>query len=332
MTIGKKLRRAALGTVVVAAALSTALATTATSAPSAPPVPRAFAATSWWNTPVPAAAPQNANETAILSYLRTAPDNGGGYLRLAGAGTNKWGQPVFWAGPGDKQYNVKWSSKKRPAELNTLRIPANMKAADTSDGALTLFDTERGYVVAMTDASYSPSTGTWQVSGASVTYLASNGLHAGTGLSNDARTIGSHRGNNGATMMARYDQVQAGRIDNVMKISCGPECNVGSTFPMIGSDGDSTTSPLKQGLRLRIRPDVNLDSLGLPAQALVVAKAIQEYGVYIGDSGGTTSLKLENTVAEGKGQLWDIKATALSKLPFTPQFWDVLPEGYNPAG
>lgn len=292
---------------------------------------QAFAATSWWNTPVPDDAPQHGDETAVLDYLRTAPQNGGGFLRLAGAGKSPWGQPVFWASTGDTEYNVRWDSGNRPPELDSLRIPDNMQGAATSDGALTLFDRERGYVVAMTRAVHDSASDTWSVDGATVTYLDSNGLHSRNSRSDDPRNVGSHRGNNGATMMARLDQVQAGSIDNVLKISCGPECSTEHTFPMVGSDGDSPTSPLTQGLRMRIRPDVNLDSLGLDPQALVIAKAAQKYGVYFGDSGGVTALKLENTVAEGRGQLWTVKNTGLSKIPFAPAFWDVLPEGYHPG-
>lgn len=320
-----------IGTVVVGLASQAGSATAKPSSGAETPL-QAFSATpSWWTTAVPDGAPQHANEAAVLDYLRTAPQNGGGFLKLAGAGRNPWGQPVFWASAGDKEYNVRWASRNRPPELDHLRIPSTMQGAATSDGALTLFDRERGYVMAMTRAVHDSGSDTWTVAGATVTYLSSNGLHARTGRSDDPRNRGSHRGNNGATMMARLDQVEAGSIDNVLKISCGPECSTEHTFPMVGSDGDSPTSPLKQGLRMRIRPDVDLDALGLHPQALVIARAAQEYGVYFGDSGGTTALKLENTVAEGRGQQWTVSAKELSSLPFTSEYWDVLPEGYHPG-
>lgn len=290
---------------------------------------RAFSAGSWWNTALPSTPPEHSNEAAILNYLRTAPDNGGGFLRLAGAGSNKWGQPVYWAEAGDKEYNVRWSSGARQPELDHLRIPSTMKAAQTSDGALTLFDVGRGYVVAMTRAVYTATTDTWSVDGATVTYLASNGLDSRVSGSNDTRNTGSHRGNNGATMMVRYDEVQAGLVPHVVKIACGPDASSGFVFPMTRSDSNAASSPIKQGLRLRIRPQVDLSALGLPAEALVIARAAQSYGVYCGDSGNNTALKLENTAVEGRGQLWTVQPEALSGLPFTTALWDVLPEGYR---
>ena len=80
---------------------------------------------------------------------------------------------------------------------------------------------------------------------------------------------------------------------------------------------------------MRINPSIDLTSLGLHPQALVIAQALQKYGMYLGDSGGTTALKLEDTRAEGLGQLWTVTADDLCTLPFTSQFWDVLPEGYD---
>ena len=86
-----------------------------------------------------------------------------------------------------------------------------------------------------------------------------------------------------------------------------------------------------EGVRLRIKPSVDLAGLGLDPQALVIARALQTYGMYLGDGGGTTALKLEDTASEGRGQVWDVTNKDLCGLPFSPAYWDVLPEGYNPS-
>jgi hypothetical protein len=128
----------------------------------------------------------------------------------------------------------------------------------------------------------------------------------------------------------RYDEVTAGAIEHVLKIAAGPEVSTRAVFPLIRSDGDDPASPVKQGLRLRIKPSVNLKSLQLHPQALVIARAIKRYGVYVGDSAGVTALKLEDTRVHGRGQLWTLPVDALSQLPFTPEIWQVLPDGYKP--
>jgi len=295
---------------------------------------RPFRDRSWWNTPVPVNAPHNPHSTQILDYLRTAPESGHGCLRLAGAQHNKWGQPAYWSQPGDPEYDVKGLPAGSPPELKHLRVPAGARGADNSDGTMTVYDVARGYVVLLTDAHYDASTDTWTASGATVTYLDSNGLLTATGKSDDSRNIGTHRGNNGATSYVRFDMVQAGAVRNVLKIASGPELSERWVFPMVGSDGDVTDPSVgapPEGLRLRIKPSVDLRRLRLHPQALVIAEALQKYGVYLGDSGGTTALKLEDTRAEGRGQKWTVTADDLCMLPFTKEFWDVLPEGYDPS-
>jgi hypothetical protein len=293
---------------------------------------RAFTPDSWWNTPVPADAPSHPRATNILRYMSTADEAAEGCVRLAGAQESPWGQPVYWVSAEDPSYQVVVRKDDPPPELQDLRIPDGAMAANNNDGSMTIFDLERGYVVALTDADYDADTGTWQASGATVTYLDSNGLHAGTGQASDERNRGSHRGNNGAVMMARFDEVEAGRIEHVLKVASGPDPSSRSVFPMVGSDGDSSDpSAPPQGLRFRIKPSVDLESLGLPPQALVIAKALQDYGFYIGDSGGVTALKLEDTKIQGRRELWDVRADALCGLPLSPKYWDVLTEGYQPG-
>lgn len=295
--------------------------------------PRAFSAGSWWNTPVPRDAPSHPRASAILDYMQTARDAGDGCVRLAGADESEWGQPVYWSRPTDKAYDIAVDMPQPPpSELDTLRIPEGARGAATSDAEMTIFDVDRGYVVALTGADLDVKTDTWRARGATVTYLGSNGLHARTGRSDDARNTGSHRGNNGATMMVRHDEVTRGAIEHVLKVASGPETSKRFVFPMIGSDGDSDNPDAPpQGLRFRIKPTVDLSALDLAPEARVIAQALQTYGFYVGDSAGVTALKLENTRAEGRGQLWELPPTALCSLPLRRDLWDVLPESYDPS-
>ncbi len=303
-------------------------------APSADRVRRAFSADSWWNTPLPDRTPVHPHEEAILEYLRTGPDSGDGCLMLAGTGQNPWGIPKYWAAPSDPEYDVRSSEHELPPELTELRIPVGAHPAANSDGNMTVYDLEKGYVVAMTHAEYDGANDEWSASGATVTYLDSNGLHVNTGRADDARNTGSHRGNNGATMAVSWDQVQNGAVRHILKIAAGPPVANKHIFPMVGSDGDKgELGPAipPQGTRLRIKASVDLRRLGLDPDALVIARALQRYGVYIGDSGGQTSLKLEDTKTEGRGQLWSLEPDALCGLRFEPRFWDVVAESYDPT-
>ena len=295
---------------------------------------RAFWPDSWWNTPLPDDPPLHPAGDLILDHLRNAPENGGGCLRLAGAGTSPWGQPIYWANSSHPEYEVTGPTYSRPPELDRLRIPLGARPALNNDASMTIYDLEKGYVTALSGAEYDPHANQWSASGATVTYLRSNGLNVATGRSDDPRNIGSHRGNNGATMMVSWDMVQAGAVRHVLKVASGPEVAARFVFPMVASDGDydgDDPAVPANGLRFRLKPSVDVESLELGSEALVIARALQRYGFYIGDSGGSTALKLENTVAEGRGQLWEVDADALCALPFTLEYWDVLAEGYDPS-
>jgi len=323
---------------VIAVSVALAMGGLAASSPQAGTVKpsasafRAFDADSWWNSPVPAAAPISPIAPQVLDHMRTAPDSKNGCVRLAGTGSNKWGQPVFWAGQGDPTYDVHVSGPSRPPELANVRIPERARAAATSDAAMTVFDRRRGYVVAFTGARFDESVRQWSASGATVTYLASKGLHWRAGRSDERRNRGSHRGNNGAVMMVRYDEVRAGAINHVLKVASGPETSRRFAFPMVGSDGDSSdpVAP-RQGLRFRIKPSVDIDALDLGPQATVIATALQRYGMYLGDNAGRTTLKLEDTRASGQGQRWSMESTALCAIPLSSRYWDVIRGGYDPS-
>jgi hypothetical protein len=295
---------------------------------------RAFEPTSWWNTPLPASPPLDPAGSQILDYLRSAKSSGLGCLTLAGAGNSPWGTPTYWAGSGDPTYDIRGIGNGRPPELGSLRIPPSAEPANNSDGTMIVYDRQKGYVAALTDAKYDSSNDTWSASGGTVTYLASNGLNVNTGRSDDPRNIGTHRGNTGPTMAASWDQVKQGAIRHVLKVAVGPELADRYVFPMVGSDGGykgSNPAVPPEGLRLRIKPSVDLNALHLSPEALIIARALQQYGFYIGDSSGATALKLENTRAEGRGQLWHVSSDALCGMPFKPQYWDVVAEGYDPT-
>ena len=84
------------------------------------------------------------------------------------------------------------------------------------------------------------------------------------------------------------------------------------------------------GQAFRIKADYVIPS-NFTTQTKAILQALKTYGMYLGDGGGSTALKLEDTVREGRGQAWDVGNGDLCGLPFTPAYWDVLPEGYNPS-
>jgi hypothetical protein len=103
-------------------------------------------------------------------------------------------------------------------------------------------------------------------------------------------------------------------------------------FPLVGSDGvSSNPSAPPEGVRIRIKKSVDLGSLNLSPSAVVVAQALQDYGGVIGDqSGDNVILKVENTVAEGRGRLWEGVLNAGSLSAIRLDDFKVVRRGYRP--
>jgi hypothetical protein len=289
---------------------------------------RAFSASSYWNQPLPINAPTDRNAAQILGFLKN--DNATNYVRFAGAGSNgNWGNPIYWSGPGDPTYAVQNNcSFKMAPEFQSVRIPTGAQSdSSTSDAAMTVYDVDKGLVYGFWRASFQNNE--WSSCGGTVYYLNSNGLDGVLAQSDEPRNFG-HRGVPPPTYAVRYDEIQAGVIDHVLKIAVNNTADE-NVFPMTGHENGSTDPYAPpEGTRIRIKPSVDLSTLGLSPAARVVATALQKYGAVIGDqSGGTAILKVENTVAEGRGWLWSgvLNADSLSSIPL--DMYEVIQLGYG---
>lgn len=276
-------------------------------------VPDAFSADSFWNSPIPAEARVHPSSDAIIEFL--AEDNAlNGCITLAGP-ADEWGMPIYVADASSRTYDVQSSKYQVPPEFASLRIPLGARPARTSDSEMVVYDLEQGFVAQLSKAAYTSDTDTWTVTGGSIAYLDSNGLDSRLEASDEAQNRGSFRGYNGAVSSVHFDDVAAGRLDNVVKIGVNNSRSE-AIPPMVGSDGDldRLDAPL-QGMHLRIRPDLDLSSLGLSDQALVIARGLQEYGAIIGDSTGSAIvLKLEDTDRSRAGGSWDLHRESLCAI------------------
>ncbi|MDP8899835.1 MAG: hypothetical protein M3N33_01545 [Actinomycetota bacterium] len=161
-------------------------------------------------------------------------------------------------------------------------------------------------------------------------YLDSNGLDGSLPESDDPRNRGTFRGYNGAVAAIRLDEVQKGSVEHAVKVGVNT-AHVDHVFPMTGSDGDleKRRAP-KQGMRLRIRSNVEPARYDLHAQALVIARALQTYGMMVVDStGGPVELKLEDA-ANGMEAAWQIRGDALCAIPIDS--YEVVDPSYFQGG
>lgn len=290
-----------------------------------------FTAGSYWNTPFRADAPVDRDSPALIGFLRDRSRLD--YVRLAGlSSTGAWGMPIYHATGADPLVAV---TKSCPlggdgvlrGDATLVRMPPEAGGASDVDAAALVYSANEA--IAYMELIRTSST-TATACGSSIYYTDSNGLEGSLPQSDQPLNRG-HRGLPGPTFAVTWGEIQAGRIDHRLKIAV-PASSTAHVWPMTGSDGDSTNpSAIPQGAAIRIKPSVDLGSLGLSPAALTVARALRRYGAVVGDtSGASVILKVENTVAEGKGWLWQglLGPDSLKAIPLSA--FQVVELGYRP--
>jgi hypothetical protein len=122
-----------------------------------------------------------------------------------------------------------------------------------------------------------PSGGGWQAGSGAVFDLRGDALRPAGWTSADAAGLPILAG------LVRYDEVAAGQVDHAIRVTV-PRSRNSYLWPArhaASSSSDPALPPM--GLRLRLKASVNVS--GLPAQARVVARAMQQYGVIVADNG-----------------------------------------------
>jgi hypothetical protein len=305
--------RRVLGVAITTALVMTAAAALATSRP------QPYGSGSYWNTEVPDAAPSRAKSSDIMGFL--AQTNTPDYVRLAGTSSDgQWGLPIYSGGSDSKTYDVRDNcSLRQPSEFAHVRIPAGANPDRSSDAAMVVYNRDRGLVFGFWHARHDDASDTWSACGGTVSYLGSNGLDGKLAASDQAHNIG-HRGLPPPMWAVRYPEIRNGAINHVLKIAVHTT-GCAHVFPMVGDEcGTRAPHAPPEGTRIRIKPSVSLRKLHLSPAALIIARALKRYGAIISDqSSGSVNLKVENTIAEGRGWLWKrlLGPDALRAIPLS---------------
>jgi hypothetical protein len=89
--------------------------------------------------------------------------------------------------------------------------------------------------------------------------------------------------------LVRYDEVASGRIDHVLTMAFPRISNLAAEWPASATDGVvRDPAAVRMGSLLRLRSDADISRLG--PQAKVVAQAMKDHGVVIGDTGPNAAI------------------------------------------
>jgi hypothetical protein len=245
-----------------------------------------FAADSIWNTPIgdsPRIDPQS--DRVIARFARTFEQFGGLWLSATHSAV-----PIYVVGEEVPPLPVELTADFAPSPVLEVRIPDGALPDCDSDHFMVVYDStdDRFYELWRTrradDGSWTAATGNSIRRSASGIYpgdgaRSSEGIRA-SGFSLAAGAIWPH-------------ELEAGRIEHALVFGYDYVRLGDPVAPATAGDGaNDDPAALPMGAHLQLDPDLDLDSLGLEDWERTIAEALQQYGMYLGDTAGGIPLAL----------------------------------------
>jgi hypothetical protein len=275
--------------IVTPRSAATARARSVAARPAAPAKPL-FARTSVWNVRLPATTPLDPNSAALVQALdaevqRETQARIGPWIATTNSST-----PLYRVGPNQAHVRVHLDAEGTPGEASlqqafaAVPIPRDAKPAPGQDRHMTVWQ---------------PSTDRlwefWE------TRRAADGWHArwGGAISHVSRSPGYYtasawpgsKRNWGATATSlpviggtmTIDELERGSIQHALAVALPAPRGGTFAWPAQRTDGTGDATALPEGARLRLDPQVDVPSLGLPRVAEMIALAAQRYGIVVRD-------------------------------------------------
>ena len=264
-----------------------------------------FSPKSFWNTPLAADAAVAPNSQQLVSsFDQQWRDNYG----TVGINTDDFSIPIYRVPAGQATVAVSIAQDCNASaglleQIDAVPIPANAQPANGTDHSLVIWqpstDTEWELWMAQRagDGSWSACWGgrIENMSQAQGVFPFPYGV-AASGLSYLAGAI-------------KASELHAGRIDHALAVNVVHATAGTQVAPANRTDGDSTDpDAIPEGTRFRLDPSIDVTTLGLPAGGVAIARALQDYGMYVTDRSGAVVLMGESSapyVAAGQPNPYD---------------------------
>jgi hypothetical protein len=185
----------------------------------------------------------------------------------------------------------------------TVCIPLGTRPDPAGDGHLTVRDAIHGRETDFWQAVYDPtSRRIVKASGAASFPLGFWTECAGGCPGGDAANFPLRRG------LVTPEEIQAGIINHPLVFST-PQIGAGSPrFPATHNVATTTLSGhLAEGTWLRMDPTVDCSAYGIPSWQVTICVALQRYGMFLRDNGGTLGIYGENPINRGGATVWTSK-------------------------
>jgi hypothetical protein len=295
----------------------------------APVVWRPFSSTSPWNTPIssnPAIDPGSATFIADLATL-----TGQGQQALS-VNIQGYSIPVYYvdstvpfvnvmAGLGGTGFRTGAPNEGDVPGSGTAPIPAGATPAAGTDRHLCVVDTAAETSWDLYNAN--DGNGGWTASLAASMDLTSDGVRPSTNASpwwagQGARACGFPL----IAGLITVDEVKAGKIEHALVLAYPHIRSRYYTPPASSAQGTTSdaiqTRGVECGGQIQLDPALDLSTLGLSSTGLMIARALQTYGAFVGDYSGAISLYAdESATAQAYWSTGVLGNGEVNKIPLT---------------
>ncbi|UCD28258.1 MAG: Ig-like domain-containing protein [Planctomycetota bacterium] len=247
-----------------------------------------FASNSFWNTPIGSNPQIDQNSSTMIDRFNQVVSQFSGIW----LGFDHDVVPIYFADANTPQQNVTLTALWSPITTRSnVPIPSHALPDCGDDNFMSILDTVNNVfydfwqVTKQSDGSWS---GSWVSSP-----LAANGDGSFPGTFEDAKMGVRVSQFPLATGLVWPHELSAGKIEHALVFAYNFTRSGVYSTPAKGTDGaNNDLSAIPIGALLQLDPSLNLDTLNLTAYEKVIANALQNYGMYLGDSGGGISISL----------------------------------------
>jgi hypothetical protein len=270
-----------------------------------------YAPTSFWNTTIPANPTYDANSASIVAASLAAYAGSAHF-----ANDSDWGRAIAWSHNTDPVYTI-GCTMYDCGNTVTFHIPNAATPETGSDHHLVVINLDTMQELDMWLASY--SGGSWSAGSRYVTdasqsgwgALCAQGQHCGAAVAAGFAAFGG---------VVRPEEIQQGHIDHALALTSPLTRSNFIACPATHTDGQSSDpNSIPEGAHIQLDPAFNVDGQSWPQWEKIIAHALQTYGGYMIDTGGSIAWFGQGN--QNGGLLWATvgvpTAPSLSNLPWS---------------
>ena len=273
--------------------------------------PTLYDPASFWNQPIPATAAIDPDSAAMVSASLASYAGSANF-----ANSNEWGKPLAYANPVSMTYPVGCVRYDCGTSVS-FAIPRYAAPSTGSDHHLAVLDPVTNSELDMWLASYDASADSWSAGSRYVTALNGWGAQCSPGQRCQGAVAAGFAAFGG---IVRPEEIAQGHIDHALFFA-SPYTRAGDiACPATHTDGwASDPAAIPEGARIQLDPSFDIDGQDWPPWEKVIGHALQSYGAYLGDSGGSVACSAEPNLDRG------YDAWSLAGVPAPDPFLTNLP-------